>query len=134
MIVAMSGCGPTLPSPASDWNGSYRRMSCRTRQLSTTAESDPGCVKTLTLVGKVEFASQFQSNTKRAALAPSVMRSRQRKQFSINFVRARFHTAWTQSCRQMGRFFLLCSRAGQLPWLGKRKSMAPAFYFYSADT
>jgi len=30
--------------------------------------------------------------------------------------------------------FLLCSRAGQLPWLGKRKSMAPAFYFYSADT
>ena len=84
----MSGCGPTLPSPASDWNGSYRRMSCRTRQLSTTAESDPGCVKTLTLVGKVEFASQFQSNTKRAALAPSVMRSRQRKQFSINFVQA----------------------------------------------
>src|SRR5258708_39018636 len=126
--------GPTLPSPASDWKGSSRRMSCRTRQLSTTAESDPGCVKTLTLVGKVEFASQFQSNTKRAALAPSVMRSRQRKQFSINFVRARFHTAWTQSCRQMGRFFLLCSRAGQLPLLCKRKSMTPAFYFYSSDT
>jgi hypothetical protein len=32
---------PSLPSPAPVGNGSYRGISCRTRQLSTRAESDP---------------------------------------------------------------------------------------------
>ena len=39
--VWMSGIGPTLPSPASGWHGSYRGISCRQRQLCATVEDDP---------------------------------------------------------------------------------------------
>src|SRR5262249_17408658 len=39
----MSLFGPTLPSPASARDGSYRRISCRLRRRSITAESDPMC-------------------------------------------------------------------------------------------
>jgi hypothetical protein len=41
----MSGIGPTQPSSASAENGSYREISCRIRQLSTTAESHRCCRK-----------------------------------------------------------------------------------------
>src|SRR5260370_38913099 len=36
-----AGYGPTLPSPASAWNGSYLGISCRQRRCGTTGENDP---------------------------------------------------------------------------------------------
>jgi hypothetical protein len=39
--IVNAACGPTLPSPASAWHGSYPGISCRQRRCGTTGENDP---------------------------------------------------------------------------------------------
>ena len=50
--------------------------------------------ETLTLFWKAEFASQFRSHRTQQRSQHSFVRPQQRKQFSMKFVQARFHTAW----------------------------------------
>jgi hypothetical protein len=62
---------------------------------------DPGCVKTPTSNLSVESFVSITLNKKRTALAVTIERRKERKQFCAFSARARFHTAWTQSGRKL---------------------------------
>jgi len=59
-----------------------------------TSELGPGCVKTPTPNFRVERFVPITLNKKRTALAGTVERRKERKQFCAFSVRGRFHTAW----------------------------------------
>jgi hypothetical protein len=75
------------------------------------SENDPGCVKTPTSNLSVESFVSITLNKKRTALAVTIERRKERKQFCAFSARARFHTAWTHfghwAWSNIGPFFLL---------------------------